>query len=374
MSSSEQGRDLVARRRQAARLHLDQQIAADEIDHVSIDGDLGPVTRFGVPALQGGVQGSFTQRSDPGRARGCHRGISIADGIAPPIDGTGVATYRGEVFLARGAPKLSKPVVFVSDLGLRDEFVGVCHAVIARISPGSTVIDISHGVAPHDVRAGGLILSETLRFAPADAVGLAVIDPGVGSDRLAIAVETESGRQLVGPNNGVLSLAWRADGGARRAVVISSPDVVLEPISSVFHGRDVFAPAAAHLASGTDLSALGPPAQLSELTEVRLAEPEIERGRIAGEVLDIDRFGNVRLNVRPSHLASAALEEASVLHVATVGAEVDAQRIRTYGGVEPGAYGVLVDAWNWMAVIRYEANAAAELGVQSGDVVWLTAG
>ena len=269
---------------------------------------------------------------------------------------------------------MSKPVVFVSDLGLRDEFVGVCHAVIARISPGSTVIDISHGVAPHDVRGGGLILSETLQFAPADAVGLAVIDPGVGTDRLAIAVETETGRQLVGPNNGVLSLAWRADGGARRAVVISSPDVVLEPISSVFHGRDVFAPAAAHLASGTDLSALGPSAQLSELTEVRLAEPEVERGRIAGEVLDIDRFGNIRLNVRPSHLVAAALQEASVLHVATVGGEADAQRIRTYGGVEPGAYGVLVDAWNWMAVIRFEANAAAELGVQSGDVVWLTAG
>ena len=97
---------------------------------------------------------------------------------------------------------MSKPVVFVSDLGLRDEFVGVCHAVIARISPGSTVIDISHGVAPHDVRAGGLILTESLRFAPADAVGLAVIDPGVGTDRLAIAVETESGRRYPVPPAG----------------------------------------------------------------------------------------------------------------------------------------------------------------------------
>ena len=269
---------------------------------------------------------------------------------------------------------MSKPVVFVSDLGLRDEFVGVCHAVIARISPGSTVIDISHGIPPHDIRTGGLVLAESLRFAPADAVGLAVIDPGVGTDRLAIAVETGSGRQLVGPNNGVLSLAWRQDGGARSAVAINSPDVVLEPISSVFHGRDVFAPAAAHLAFGAELSALGPSVELSDLTEVRLAEPEVERGRITGEVLDIDRFGNVRLNIRPSHLVAAALEEASVLHVATLGGEADAPRIRTYGGVEPGAYGVLVDAWNWIAVIRYEANAAAELGVQSGDPVWLTAG
>lgn len=268
---------------------------------------------------------------------------------------------------------MSKPVVFVSDLGLRDEFVGVCHAVIARISPGSTVIDISHGIAPHDVQAGGLVLAESLRFAPADAVGLAVIDPGVGTDRLAIAVETGSGRQLVGPDNGVLSLAWRADGGAKRAVSIIAPEIVLQPISSVFHGRDVFAPAAAHLAAGADLSALGPDVPVAELTLARLAEPDTEPGKISGEVLDVDRFGNVRLNVRPSHLRAAGLEEASVLHVATLGQEADAPRISTYGGVGVGQYGAIVDAWGWIAIIRYEANAAAELGVQSGDVVWLTA-
>jgi S-adenosylmethionine hydrolase len=269
---------------------------------------------------------------------------------------------------------LSKPVVFVSDLGLRDEFVGVCHAVIARISPGTTVIDISHGIPPHDVHTGGLVLSESLRYAPDDAVGLAVIDPGVGSDRLAIAVETASGRQLVGPNNGVLSLAWSADGGVERAVTISSPGIVLEPISSVFHGRDVFAPAAAHLAAGAEFTALGPPVPASDLTEIHVAEPEVERGRISGEVLDVDRFGNVRLNIRPSHLAAAGLEDAPMLHIATMSQEANAPRITTYGGVRPGAYGVIVDAWEWLAIIRYEANAAAELGVQSGDTVWLTAG
>jgi len=268
---------------------------------------------------------------------------------------------------------VSKPVVFVSDLGLRDEFVGVCHAVIARISPGSAVIDISHGIAPHDIQAGGLVLAESLRFAPAAAVGLAVIDPGVGTDRLAIAVETGSGRQLVGPDNGVLSMAWRADGGPKRAVSIIAPEIVLQPISSVFHGRDVFAPAAAHLAAGADLSALGPDVPVADLTLARLAEPEVERGKIGGEVLDVDRFGNVRLNVRPAHLRAAGLEDASVLHVATLGQEADAPRISTYGGVGVGLYGAIVDAWGWIAIIRYEANAAAELGVQSGDVVWLTA-
>ena len=268
---------------------------------------------------------------------------------------------------------MSKPVVFVSDLGLRDEFVGVCHAVIAKISPGSTVIDISHGIAPHDIQAGGLMLAESLRFAPADAVGLAVIDPGVGTDRLAIAVETHAGRQLVGPDNGVLSAAWRADGGVKRAVTIDSPDVVLQPISSVFHGRDVFAPAAAHLAAGADLSALGPSVTASALTQARLAEPEVERGKISGEVLDVDRFGNVRLNIRPAHVTAAGLQQASALHIATLGEQADAPRIRTYGSVGQGDYGVIVDAWEWLAIIRYEANAAADLGVRTGDPVWLTA-
>ncbi len=172
-----------------------EQVPAKEIDHVAIDSNFGLVAWLGVPALQGGVERSLTQRADPERARGCHRGTSM------PTEGrtlsTGLASRRtlGEVSVvlpARGATTLSKPVVFVSDLGLRDEFVGVCHAVIARISPGSTVIDISHGVAPHDIRAGGLILAESLRFAPADAVGLAVIDPGVGTDRLAIAGRNRS--------------------------------------------------------------------------------------------------------------------------------------------------------------------------------------
>jgi S-adenosyl-L-methionine hydrolase (adenosine-forming) len=266
---------------------------------------------------------------------------------------------------------VSKPVVFVSDLGLRDEFVGVCHAVMARIAPDSRVIDISHGVAPHDLRAGALILAECLRFAPTDAIGLAIVDPGVGTARIPIAVETAAGHYLVGPDNGVLSLAWRADGGALRAVCITSLDVVLMPISSVFHGRDVFAPAAAHLAAGMALDGLGSAVPLESLVELKLAEPEVERGRIVGEVLDIDRFGNVRLNIRPAHLKAAGLDDAATLEIATTGLVAQAPRVASYGQVEVGTYGILVDAWEWMAIMRYEANAAADLGVRAGDPIWL---
>jgi len=268
---------------------------------------------------------------------------------------------------------VSKPVVFVSDLGLRDEFVGVCHAVIACIAPGSRVIDISHGVSPHDVRSGALILAESLPYAPDDAIGLGVVDPGAGTARLAIAVETAAGRLLVGPDNGLLSIAWRADGGLRRAVTITAPDVILQPVSNVFHGRDIFAPAAGHLAAGRDLSELGTQVDVAALVEVVVGEPEVERGKVVGEVLNIDRFGNVRLNVRPAHLADAGLNSATALQVATTGQEAVVPRCMSYGDVEVGAYGILIDAWGWMTIIRYEANAAADLAVRVGDPIWLTA-
>jgi S-adenosyl-L-methionine hydrolase (adenosine-forming) len=268
---------------------------------------------------------------------------------------------------------VSKPVVFVSDLGLRDEFVGVCHAVIACIAPGSRVIDISHGISPHDVRSGALILAESLPYAPDDAIGLGVVDPGAGTARLAIAVETAAGRLLVGPDNGLLSIAWRADGGLRRAVTINAPDVILQPVSNVFHGRDIFAPAAGHLAAGRDLSELGAQVDSDALVEVVVGEPEVERGKVVGEVLNIDRFGNVRLNVRPAHLADAGLNSATALQVATTGQEAVVPRCMSYGDVEVGAYGILIDAWGWMTIIRYEANAAADLAVRVGDPIWLTA-
>ena len=214
---------------------------------------------------------------------------------------TPAGTYRGDVLLARGAAKLSKPVVFVSDLGLRDEFVGVCHAVIARISPGSTVIDISHGIAPHDVRAGGLVLAESLRFAPADAVGLAVIDPGSGRIGWQSPSKRSRGASSWGPTTA--SCRWR--GG--RTAVSGAPSSSTRRMS--FSSRS---PASSTVETSLHLPRRTwrrePTSQSwvrrlrSPTTEVRLAEPEVERGRITGEVLDIDRFGNVRLNVRPLHL------------------------------------------------------------------------
>src|SRR5919198_5551754 len=172
-----------------------------------------------------------------------------------------------------------RPIVFLSDYGLEDEFVGICHAVIARVSPESTVIDLSHAVPPQDVLRGALLLGRSIRYLPADAVVLAVVDPGVGTPRRPVAVETtEGGQLLVGPDNGLLSLAWAERSGVARAVEISQPEVILEPVSATFHGRDIFAPAAAHLASGSDLAALGPDVGPASLAVLEVPVPGVEPG------------------------------------------------------------------------------------------------
>jgi S-adenosylmethionine hydrolase len=264
-------------------------------------------------------------------------------------------------------------ITFLSDYGTGDEFVGVVHSVLRSIAPHAAVIDLTHEVPAYDVRAGSLTLGRAAQYL-CPGVVLAVVDPGVGTERRAVAIEVGGGQSiLVGPDNGLLASAVAMSGGATAVVELVDPAYQLDAPGPTFAGRDVFAPAAAHLAAGADLAALGPDVPAADLIEVHLAEPDVEHGKIGGEVLDVDRFGNVRLNVRPSHLAAAGLAEAAAVHIATLGQEADAPRISTYGSVGVGQYGVIVDAWEWIAIIRYEANAAADLGVQSGDVVWLTA-
>ena len=265
---------------------------------------------------------------------------------------------------------MPKPILFLSDLGMRDEFVGVCHSVIESIARGATVIDLSHGIPPQDVMLGGLTLRECVAFSPDDAVLLGVVDPGVGTDRKAIAVETPTERQLVGPDNGLLSLAWEAVGGATRAFEITSSDVVLPSVSNVFHGRDVFAPAAAHLASGLPIEKVGVELDPSTLVRLEVPSADAHPGEVSAQVLDVDRFGNIRLNVRPADLTAAGLE-ASAVKVASTDGSARAEHVATYAKVGLGEYAVIEDAWGWITVIRFEANAAAALGVRPGDAIWL---
>jgi S-adenosyl-L-methionine hydrolase (adenosine-forming) len=268
---------------------------------------------------------------------------------------------------------VSRPIVFLSDFGYRNEWVGICHSVIATAAPGTRIVDLSHGVPPLDVRAGALLLHDSRRFLPADAVVLAVVDSGVVRDR-DVAVETQQGRLLVGPDNGLLGFIWAADSGVARVHEITLERIILHPVAPTFHARDVLAPAAAFLAAGGALEALGAEIDPESLATLDFPAASVEREKIECEVLDTDRFGNVLLNVTSSDLAESGLEHADEIAVDATGGGATARRVMTSIDVAPGDWGLIVDPRGWVAVIRNSANAADGLGgVQPGDPIWLTA-
>ena len=194
-------------------------------------------------------------------------------------------------------------VTFLSDFGLQDDFVGTCHGVIKRIAPEAQIIDVTHGIPRQQVLQGALVLASTLPYMPV-GVHLAVIDPGVGSSRRPLALRDREGRYFVGPDNGLLvPAADRA--GIESAHELANPEYALETISRTFHGRDLFAPAAAHLARGVPVDELGPPLAPDALVRLDIPQPEIGGNRIAGTVLYVDSFGNVALNVTREHVAEA---------------------------------------------------------------------
>jgi S-adenosyl-L-methionine hydrolase (adenosine-forming) len=264
---------------------------------------------------------------------------------------------------------MGRPIVFLSDFGLDDGFSGICHGVIARIAPGVRVIDLTHGIPPQNVLRGAVVLADAVGFMPEDSVYLAVVDPGVGGNRKAIAIETGSGAALVGPDNGLLSLACAVVGGATRVVAIESDRVLLPSVSRTFHGRDVFAPAAAHLAAGGELDDLGPVLDPSKLAQLTVPEPEVGPGRIRANVLGIDRFGNVQLTARGRHLRDAGLDDAGEVVVRTVWQALPVRRASSFGDVAPGEFAVLVDSTDRLAVTRNGGSAADSMRVGLGEPV-----
>src|SRR5215472_10213313 len=192
-------------------------------------------------------------------------------------------------------------ITFLTDFGLQDDFVGTCHGVIATIAPDARVIDLTHGVRPGHVLQGALVLANTLPYTPA-GVHLAVVDPGVGGGRRALAVRDRQDRLHVGPDNGLLLPSVERFGGVAEAHELANADYSLQPVSRTFHGRDLFSPAAAHLAAGVPLEELGPPVDPDELVHVDVPKPEVGQNRIRAVVLVVDRFGNLALNLRRDQL------------------------------------------------------------------------
>ena len=260
-------------------------------------------------------------------------------------------------------------ITFLSDYGTGDEFVGVVHSVIRSIAPHVTVIDLTHDVPPHDVRAGSLTLGRAVQYL-CPGVVLAVVDPGVGTARRAIAVEVGGGQgYLVGPDNGLLASAVAICGGVTAAVELTSTEHQLPAPGATFAGRDVFAPAAAHLCNGVPLHELGTPIDPHTLRPGLIPLPREEDGAIVAEVLWVDRYGNCQLNVDPDEVAHLG----DRVQLRWGDDSRTAVRSDTYEGIDGATVGLVTDSYGMLAICMDRRSAAGELGLAVGTEVRLLA-
>jgi S-adenosyl-L-methionine hydrolase (adenosine-forming) len=264
-------------------------------------------------------------------------------------------------------------ITFLTDFGLEDDFVGTCHGVIARIAPDVRVLDITHGIRPGRVLQGALMLANTLAYMPA-GVHLAVVDPGVGGQRRPLVLRDGEGRLYVGPDNGLLLPAADRFGGVAAAHEIANPAYALDQVSRTFHGRDLFSPAAAHLALGLDPGELGPPIDPAEL--VRLDVPQAERagGAIAATVLAVDRFGNAALNLTRDDLEQAGIVPGTRVEVDARGNKWFAVAARTFGDAREGDLILYEDSYRSVAVAVSRGSAAQLLGLEEDAKLLLRVG
>jgi S-adenosylmethionine hydrolase len=266
-----------------------------------------------------------------------------------------------------------RPITFLSDYGVADEFVGVVHAVLARLAPGATVIDLSHGVPRHAVLHGALALARTVPYAP-PGVHLAVVDPGVGGDRRAVALRTrEEDRLLVGPDNGLLLPAAERFGGVAEAVDVTTSAWRLEPVSATFHGRDVFAPVAGRLAAGAALADAGERLDPAGLVALSVPPPRTEAGGLVVRVVAVDGFGNVELLAGRDDLGPDGLRPGRIIEVRSGRARLVATLARTFGDVDEGEPLVYEDSSRALAIAVRGGDAAGLLGVQPGDEIRVAA-
>ena len=267
-----------------------------------------------------------------------------------------------------------RPICFLSDFGLADDFVGTCKGVMLRIAPGVAIVDLTHEVPGFEVESGAEVLHHATRYMPEDAIYLAVVDPGVGTERRALALGTVGGGFLVGPDNGLLVPAAEALGGISEVTLLNDERYHVRPVSNTFHGRDVFAPVAAHLAAGVELSELGEAADPSSLVYFGL--PGIEQRGIADEgvearIIAIDRYGNARLSILQEE---SGLGYGAELKVDAWDSATPVRYVETFGSAEAGEL-VLVPDSHWrLSLAVNKGNAARALGLKVGGLVLLAPG
>lgn len=248
-----------------------------------------------------------------------------------------------------------RTICFLSDFGLADDFVGTCKGVMLKISPGAQILDLTHQVPNFAVEAGAEILQHATRYMPDDAVYLAVVDPGVGTERREVAIETASGAAMVGPDNGLLIPAAEALGGISSAVELTNEEYRIRPVSNTFHGRDVFSPAAAHIASGVPISEFGEEVPAGSLVRLAVAEDEVRGGDIVARVIDIDRFGNARLSVRED---GSGLAYGDELKLDIGDGDMGMRYVATFGAAGAGEL-ILVPDSHWRLSVSINKGSAA---------------
>jgi S-adenosylmethionine hydrolase len=256
-------------------------------------------------------------------------------------------------------------ITFLTDFGLQDDFVGTCHGVIAGIAPDARVIDVTHGIPPQAVLQGALVLRNTTHYMPV-GVHLAVVDPDVGGNRHAVAVRTRDGRTFVGPDNGLLMLA-ADEAGVAAAHELVEPRYRLPNVSRTFHARDVFAPAAAHLANGVAIEALGPALEPGSLIRVGVPDPELGQAQISATVLSVDRFGNVATNVSRTHVDALGVVDGDRVEVRLALDRYYAVVAGTFADAPSGELILYEDSYGLVTLAISRGNAARLTGVSSGD-------
>jgi S-adenosylmethionine hydrolase len=260
-------------------------------------------------------------------------------------------------------------ITFTSDYGLEDHFVGVCHGVMARVAPRVRVLDVSHAVAAQDVRQGATVLAQAVPFLPR-AVHLAVVDPGVGTGRGMVAVEA-GGQVLVGPDNGLLVWAAEVLGGVERVHALQNPAYRLEPVSRTFHGRDVFSPAAAHLAAGVDPAELGPAVDPGRLVRLERATARVDGDRARASVVAVDHFGNLALDLRREDLEGMGVAVGDPVEVRAGGQVLRVPFAETFASVAAGELVLHEDSFGSLALAVNLGRADERLGAGPGDPVQL---
>ena len=267
--------------------------------------------------------------------------------------------------------KLSSPdpIVLLTDFGYRDHYAGVMRGVIATIAPGAHVIDLTHGIPPQSVTAGAIALAQSWRYFPPHSIFVGVVDPGVGTERLPIAIETAAGTRFIGPDNGLLTLAADA-AGFKRAVELHEPRYRLDYVSATFHGRDIFAPAAAHLSSGVRLAAFGP--AIRPLTRIDPAGGVVEQSdALHGAIIYIDGFGNLITNLDRNHIAEFAARFRGRRLLARIKRGAPIPIHAAYGHASPGAALATFGSFDLLEIAVRDGNAASHFRASPGMAVTL---